>query len=89
MFLFYNSIALLKKYMLRAFLIGLPPGRQTISCGFMLVVILVIIVILQYRIESMSITLYDDMQSGGTDNNQKKALKSRMFLANWRCSLKI
>lgn len=66
--LVYPSIARLEKYMLRAVLMGLLPGRQTIPCGSILVVILFRIVILQYGIESMSITLYDDRKSGGTDN---------------------
>lgn len=50
--------------------------------------ILLRILILQYGIENITITFHDDRKSEGTDNNQKKALKSRMFLENQRCSLK-
>lgn len=55
--------------MLRAVLIGLLPGTQTVLFGSILVLILFRIVLLQYGIESMSITLYDDRKSGETANN--------------------
>lgn len=84
----YPSIGKLKNYILRAVLIGLLPGRQNVSCDSILILILFRTVILQYRIESMCIIFYDNRKSGGTDNNQRKALKSGICLANQRCSLK-
>lgn len=67
--LVYPFIAWLRKYMLRAVLMGLLPSRQTISWGSVLLLILLRILILQYGIESMTITFHDDRKSEGTDNN--------------------